>query len=99
MIYRREGNMKVVWALIAVMAVCQLAFAFELMEMSSLVKRVASVDLQTAMIKNEAAAKDLETERIRNVYYRAVTLSPMKLTEEQCREIIKEGAKFNEEEE
>lgn len=57
------------WALIVVLVVTQLAFAIELMELASIVKRVQSVDMQTAMLNNEAAANRLESEKQRRVYY------------------------------
>lgn len=63
---------KIGWAIIGVLIATQLAFAIELMELSSLMKRVASIDEKTAMMRNEAAAKDLESEKIRNAYYRAL---------------------------
>lgn len=71
----------------------QLAFAIELMELSSLFKRIASIDEKTAIIKNEAAVKALETERIRENYYRVLVTSPFKLTEEEARGIIRSGVK------
>ena len=85
---------KVGWALAAVLAATQLAFAVELMELSSLMRRVQSIDEKTAMMKNEAAAKALETERIRNTYYRVVMNNgPFALSEETMREIIQAGVK------
>lgn len=84
---------KVVLAVLAVLAVMQIATAFELMELSSLVKRVASIDEKTAIVKNEAAVKALETERIRATYYRVLVTSPFKLTEEEARGIIRSGVK------
>lgn len=84
---------KVGWALIGVLVVTQLAFALELMELSSLFKRIASIDEKTAIVKNEAAVKALETERIRATYYRVLVTSPFKLTEEEARGIIRSGVK------
>lgn len=84
---------KVGWAVIFVLVVMQLMFALELMELSSLFKRIASIDEKTAIIKNEAAVKALETERIRNTYYRVLVTSPFKLTEEEARGIIRSGVK------
>lgn len=85
---------KVGWALVAVLAATQLVFAVELMELSSLMRRVQSIDEKTAMMKNEAAAKALETERIRNTYYRVVMNNgPFTLSEETMREIIQAGVK------
>lgn len=81
------------WAIIGVLAATQLAFAIELMELSSLFKRIASIDEKTAIIKNEAATKALETERIRETYYRVLVTSPFKLTEEEARGIIRSGIK------
>lgn len=60
------------WALIIVLIVTQLAFAVELMELASFMRRIGSIDEKTAIMRNEAAAKDLESERIRNTYYRAL---------------------------
>ena len=84
---------KVGWALIGVLVVTQLAFALELLELSSLFKRIASIDEKTAIVKNEAAVKALETERIRAAYYRVLVTSPFKLTEEEARGIIRNGVK------
>ena len=84
---------KVGWAIIGVLAACQLAFAIELMELSSLFRRIASIDEKTAVVKNETALKALETERIRATYYRVLVTSPFKLTEEEARGIIRSGVK------
>lgn len=84
---------KIGWAIILTLVVMQLAFALELIELSSLMKRVASIDEKTAIIKNEAAVKSLETERIRATYYRVLATSPFKLTEEEARGIIRSGVK------
>lgn len=75
---------KVGWALIGVLAASQLA---------ALVKRVQSVELKTAMMRNEAAALALESERIRREFYRVYSTSPFVLTEEEAREIIRNGAR------
>ena len=83
---------KLGWAVITVLAATQLVFALELMELSSLFKRIASIDEKTAIMKNEAAAKELETERIRATYYRVLVTSPFKLTEEEARGIIRRGS-------
>lgn len=84
---------KIGWVVVLTLVVMQLVFAIELMELSSLFKRVASIDEKTAIIKNEAAAKALETERIRETYYRVLVTSPFKLTEEEARGIIRSGVK------
>lgn len=81
------------WAIIGVLVVTQLAFAIELIELSSLFKRIASIDEKTAIVKNEAAVKALETERIRATYYRVLVTSPFKLTEEEAKGIIRRGVK------
>lgn len=73
------------WALLGLMAVLQICMALEIMELSSLFKRIASIDEKTAIVKNEAAVKALETERIRATYYRVLVTSPFKLTEEEAR--------------
>ena len=84
---------RVGWALILVLAACQLAYAIELMELSSLFKRIASVDEKTAIVKNATANKELENERIRNTYYRVLMNGPFVLNEETVDKIIKEGVK------
>lgn len=81
------------WTIIGVLVVTQLAFAIELIELSSLFKRIASIDEKTAIVKNEAAVKALETERIRATYYRVLVTSPFKLTEEEAKGIIRRGVK------
>lgn len=89
---------KIGWAAITILVIMQLAFAFELMELSSLMKRTASIDEKTAIVKNETAVKALETERIRNTYYRVLVTSPFKLTEEEARGIIRSGVRKEEQE-
>ena len=84
---------KIGWVVVLTLVVMQLVFAIELMELSSLFKRIASIDEKTAIIKNEAAAKALETERIRENYYRVLVTSPFKLTEEEAKGIIRSGVK------
>ena len=84
---------KIGWVVVLTLVVMQLIFAIELMELSSLFKRIASIDEKTAIIKNEAAAKALETERIRENYYRVLVTSPFKLTEEEAKGIIRNGVK------
>lgn len=84
---------KIGWVVVLTLVVMQLAFAFELMELSSLMKRIASIDEKTAVIKNETAVKALETERIRNTFYRVLVTSPFKLTEEEARGMIRRGVK------
>ena len=92
MIYTRGGNMgKIVWAVIAVLVAMQFVFAMELMELSSIMKRIASIDEKTAIAKNEAALKELETERIRANYYRVLADSPFTLTEQEAKGIIRSG--------
>ena len=84
---------KVGWVIVLTLVVMQMIFALELMELSSLFKRIASIDENTAIVKNEAAVKALETERIRENYYRVLVTSPFKLTEEEARGIIRSGVK------
>ena len=84
---------KIGWVVVLTLVVMQLVFAIELMELSSLFKRIASIDEKTAIIKNEAAAKALQTERIRENYYRVLVTSPFKLTEEEAKGIIRSGVK------
>lgn len=84
---------KIGWALVAVLVTVQLAFAMELLELASLVKRVQGIEIKTAMMKNEAAALALESERMRNNYYRIYSISPFVLTEEEARGIIQSGAR------
>ena len=80
------------WALVVLLAISQIAIGLEMMELSSLVKKVQAIEESTATLKNEAAAKALETERIRNTYYRVLMTSPFKLDEEQAKGIIKRGS-------
>lgn len=84
---------KIGWVVVLTLVVMQMIFALELMELSSLMKRVASIDEKTAIVKNEAAVKALETERIRATYYRVLVTSHFKLTEEEARGIIRSGIK------
>lgn len=84
---------KIGWVIVLTLVVMQMIFALELMELSSLFKRIASIDEKTAIVKNEAAVKALETERIRATYYRVLVTSPFKLTEEEARGIIRSGIK------
>lgn len=84
---------KVVWAFIVVLAIVQMAIGFELLDLCSIIKRTASIDEQTAIIKQEAANKSLESERIRANYYRVLSTSPFKLTEEEAKGIIKSGVR------
>lgn len=84
---------KIGWVVVLTLVVMQMVFAFELMELSSLVRRVQDIEEKTAIVKNEAALKALETERIRNNYYRVLASNPFTLTEEEARGIIKSGAR------
>lgn len=84
---------KVGWALIGLLAVTQIVCALELMELSSIVKETASIDRETAAIRNETALKALESERIRENYYRVLSTSPFKLTEEEAKGIIRSGVR------
>ena len=82
---------KIGWVVVLTLVVMQMIFALELMELSSVMKRIASIDEKTAIVKNETAVKALETERIRATYYRVLVTSPFKLTEEEARGIIRNG--------
>lgn len=88
---------KVVWALIGVLVVTQLAFALELMELSSLFKRIASVDMQTAMLNNEAAVNRLESEKQRRIYYETLVNAGLFdktfIDENEVRDIVHQGVK------
>lgn len=88
---------KVGWALIGVLVVTQLAFALELMELSSLFKRVARVDMATAMLNNEAAANRLESEKQRRVYYETLVNAGLFdrsfIDEDAARDIVRQGIK------
>lgn len=84
---------KVGWVIVLTLVVMQMIFALELMELSSVMKRIASIDEKTAIVKNELALKQLEAERIRANYYRVLSTSPFKLTEEEAMGIIRSGVK------
>lgn len=85
------------WALIGVLVVTQLAFAIELMELASIVKRVQSVDMQTAMLNNEAAANRLESEKQRRLYYETLVNAGLFdrsfIDENEARDIVRQGVK------
>lgn len=87
---------KVGWALIGLLAALQLVCAAALFEAAELVKRTASIDERTAMIRNEAALKALESERIREEYYRVLSANPFTLTEEEAKGIIRSGVRKGE---
>lgn len=84
---------KVGWILVGLLAALQVLTMAELLELSAAVKRTASIDEETALIRNEAALKELESERVRNTYYRVMATSPFKLTEEEARGIVRSGVK------
>lgn len=84
---------KLGWALVLLLIVLQAITLVQLFEDRQTISRVIELEESTAALKNEAAAKELETERIRNVYYRSLTGRPLVLTEEQVEEIIKQGVK------
>lgn len=85
------------WALIGVLIVMQMAFALELMELSSLFKRVASVDMQTAMLNNEAAVNHLESEKQRRIYYETLVNAGLFdrafIDENEVCDIVRQGVK------
>ena len=60
------------WALLGLMAVLQICMALEIMKLSSTLKRVASIDERTALVKEEAALLELQNERTRHNYYKAL---------------------------
>lgn len=85
------------WAIIGVLVATQLAFAVELMELSSLFKRIASIDEKTAIMKNEAARHHLESEKQRHVYYETLVNAGLFdrsfIDEDAAREIVRQGVK------
>ena len=85
------------WALIGVLVVTQLAFAIELMELANIVKRVQSVDMQTAMLNNEVAANRLESEKQRRLYYETLVNAGLFdrsfIDENEARDIVRQGVK------
>lgn len=85
------------WALIGVLTITQLVFAIELMELASIVKRVQSVDMQTAMLNNEAAANRLESEKQRRIYYETLVNAGLFdrsfIDEDEARDIVRQGIK------
>ena len=85
------------WALIGVLTITQLVFAIELMELASIVKRVQSVDMQTAMLNNEAAANRLESEKQRRIYYETLVNAGLFdrsfIDENEARDIVRQGVK------
>jgi len=87
------------WAIIGVLVATQLAFAVELMELSSLFKRVTSVDMATAMLNNEAAANRLESEKQRRMYYETLVNAGLFdksfIDENEARDIVRQGIKEN----
>lgn len=85
--------LKILMALIAVLVVTQLALAMEVLEAVSIINQISGIDEKTAMLKNEAAVMALESERIRNNFYRVYSTSPFVLTEEEARGIIRRGVK------
>ena len=83
--------------MIGVLVATQLAFAIELMELASIVKRVQSVDMQTAMLNNEAAANRLESEKQRRIYYETLVNAGLFnrsfIDENEARDIVRQGVK------
>lgn len=90
---------KVVLAVLAVLVVIQIATTFELMELSSLFKRVASIDEKTAMLNNEAAANRLESEKQKRIYYETLVnigiFDRSFIDEDEARDIVRQGIKRN----
>lgn len=88
---------KIGWALIVILVVTQLAFALELMELVSVVKRTASIDEKTAIIKNEAAMNRLESEKQRRIYYETLVnmglFDSSFIDENEVHDIVRQGAK------
>lgn len=85
------------WVLVGLLAAAQLTFAIELMELSSLVKRIASIDEKTAMLNNEAAANRLESEKQRRIYYETLVnvgiFNRSFIDEDAARDIVRQGVK------
>lgn len=88
---------KIGWVVVLTLVVMQLAFAIELMELSSLFKQVTSVNMQTAMLNNEAARHHLESEKQRRVYYETLVNAGLFdrsfIDEDEARDIVRQGVK------
>lgn len=88
---------KVGWVVVLTLVVMQMIFALELMELSSLFKRIASVDMATAMLNNEAARHHLESEKQRRVYYETLVNAGLFdrsfIDEDETRDIVRQGVK------
>lgn len=88
---------KIGWVVVLTLAIMQLAFALELMELSSLFKRVASIDEKTAILNNEAAVNRLESEKQRRIYYETLVnagiFNRSFIDEDEARDIVRQGAK------
>lgn len=88
---------KVGWVVVLTLVVMQMIFALELMELSSLFKRVASIDEKTAMLNYEAASHRLESEKQRRVYYETLVNAGLFdrsfIDENEARDIVRQGIK------
>lgn len=61
------------WALIIMLLIaCQALTLVMLLDKKSREDKFAEIEEQTLLMRNEAAAKELETERLRNQYYHTV---------------------------
>lgn len=67
------------WVMVLLLLILQIGMALELYDLSASMKRIQSIDEETAMMRNEAAAKSLESEKVRYNYYRVLenTVGPM----------------------
>lgn len=88
---------KIGWVVVLTLVVMQMIFALELMELSSLFKRVASIDEKTAMLNNEAASHRLESEKQRRIYYETLVnigiFDRSFIDEDEARDIVRQGIK------
>lgn len=88
---------KIGWVVVLTLVVMQMVFALELMELASIVKRIASVDMQTAMLNNEAASHRLESEKQKRIYYETLVnigiFDRSFIDEDEAREIVRQGVK------
>lgn len=88
---------KIGWVVVLTLVVMQMVFAFELMELSSLMKRIASIDEKTAMLNNESAVNHLESEKQKRIYYETLVnigiFDRSFIDEDEARDIVRQGVK------
>lgn len=88
---------KIGWVVVLTLVVMQMVFAFELMELSSLMKRIASIDEKTAMLNNESAVNHLESEKQKRIYYETLVniglFDRAFIDEDEARDIVRQGVK------